>query len=85
MMSKKYNTVEALKLMNKGKVMAREGHVHPTGYYYTMDCCRLIEHNGDGSVYNNSASLVREIVENKKNQRYWVIIKLDDKGAIICK
>lgn len=68
---KKYDFLEAVALMKKGKKMSMtEGHVHRTGYYMTIDDGRFVEHNGDGSLYNKDIKFFPDWIDGK---RKWVI------------
>ena len=70
---KKYTLLESLKLMKKGKKMCMsEGLDHDTGYYFVIESIYLIQHNGDGSVYNKTTGVSLGWIDNK---RKWVIKK----------
>jgi hypothetical protein len=75
---KKYNFLEAVALMKKGKKMSMsQGLVHRTGYYITIEDLKgykglpvFVEHNGDGSIYNGDLKWPVDWIDG---QRKWVI------------
>lgn len=65
---KKYNSVEAINMLLKGKKMCILGHNHNRGYYYDLSYPlgyekskidpRVVIHNGDGSIYKDNENIL---------------------------
>ena len=84
---KKYNFLEAVALMKKGKKMSmNKGLVHSTGYYFTIggmdkypEIKVFVEHNGDGSIYDKDVKFPPDWIDSKRS---WVIFSPETKGFL---
>ncbi len=65
--TKKYNSIEAISLLLKGNKICYVGHNHDTGYYFDVSYTtgyeeqkfnpRVVEHNCDGSIYEDNVNI----------------------------